>query len=120
MIYQEWVLNDVPGFYALFFVLLILSVAYAKNFISKGLSLPVLVLLGEASYGLYILQKPVYMVYKTHITEYFNLGVAYDFYAYLALLIVIAISSFYIIEKPVKKMIFKLSDLIFNRNKAIV
>ena len=110
-------LNDVPSFYSIFFVLLILSVAYANNIVTKVLSLPVLVLLGEASYALYILQKPVHMAYKLYISEYLDLSSGGHFYVYLALLVFISILALYIIEKPSKKLIFKLNDFISQRTQ---
>ncbi len=110
-------LNDVPGFYALFFMLLILSIACAKNAITTMLSLPILVLLGEASYGVYILQKPVFMIYMTYISESLGLASGYDFYVYLTLLIVIAVISLYLIERPAKRFIMKFKQP--NRTKPI-
>ena len=103
-------LNDVPSFYSIFFIVLILSVAYANNSITKALSLPVFVLLGEASYAIYILQKPVHIAYKLYISEYLDLINANHFYVYLTLLIGIAILSLYLIEKPGQKLIFKISQ----------
>lgn len=111
-------LNDVPGFYAVFFMLLILSIACAKNIISKMLCLPFLVLLGEASYGVYILQKPVYMIYMTYISEQLSFAAVYDFYVYLTFLIVIAIMSLYLFERPAKRFIMRLKQR--NAHKPLI
>jgi peptidoglycan/LPS O-acetylase OafA/YrhL len=102
-------LYDVPSFYALFFILLILAIAFSRNGLTKFLSLPVLVLLGESSYALYILQKPVHIMYKLYIADLVSLNKEYHFYLYLTLLIGLSLLSLYLIEKPAKILIFKLN-----------
>lgn len=114
------ILRDLSGvplaygssFYSLLFIVLILCVAYSNNFITRILSLPILVLLGESSYALYLLQKPVAIAYTKYLSGYFNLSKSHHFYVFLPILIVIAILTFYLIEKPGKKMIFKLNAYI--------
>lgn len=98
------------SFYSLPFLLFILSLAYAKNFLTKIISLPFLVVLGEASYSLYILQAPVHEFYISQFSGYTEkyLTSDGDFFLFLAFLSIISIASFYLIEKPAKKIILRL------------
>ena len=82
------------SFYSLLFIVMILGIAHAKNFITNILSLPFLVLLGESSYALYILQGPVYILYKKYLHSYFNMAESAGFYLYLLILIIVAILVF--------------------------
>ncbi|HEX6608241.1 MAG TPA: acyltransferase [Chloroflexia bacterium] len=94
-----------------FFVLLIYGLAHGYGVVAKGLSLPFMLLLGEASYGLYILQVPVAAAVKG-LTEqrmdpvmlpyikYFE-TVPY-FLAYVAILVMLAIISHQVVEAPAR------------------
>lgn len=96
--------------YAPAFLLLVLSVAYAKNLFTRLLALPPLVVLGEASYSVYILQKPVYLAYIKYITNRLGLSGDADFYAYLLILVCTSLLSFYVVEKPARKLILRFED----------
>ena len=100
------------SFYSLLFLLLILSLAYSKNIITRIMSMPFFVLLGEASYSLYILQKPLYNIYSVYISgyiyKYLKMSPDERFYFFVFLLVAISIVSFYVIEKPGKQVILKL------------
>jgi len=93
------------SFYGLIFLILILSIAFSNNFITRLLSLPIFIILGEASYSMYILQQPLRIVYRSYIAEYLTLNKSNDFYAYLVFLITIAIATLYLIEKPFKNLL---------------
>ncbi|MDO8947595.1 MAG: acyltransferase [Desulfocapsaceae bacterium] len=93
------------SFYSLLFILLILSVAYSKSIITSFMSMPFLVLLGESSYALYILQKPLYTIYHKYIARHFELSLDGHFYFFIFLHILTSIWVFYLIERPCKKMI---------------
>jgi peptidoglycan/LPS O-acetylase OafA/YrhL len=93
------------SFYALLFLIFILSIAHTHNFITKLLSFRLFTILGESSYALYILQFPIYIIYTKYISNYLNLEGNNDFYAYLIMLIGIAIMAFYLIEKPLNRLI---------------
>jgi len=55
------------SFYAPLFAIFILAVSLSTNIINKFFSLKLFLILGEASYGVYILQKPVYLLYEKFI-----------------------------------------------------
>jgi peptidoglycan/LPS O-acetylase OafA/YrhL len=97
-----------------FFVLLIYGLAHGSGIVAKWLSLPVMLLLGEASYALYILQVPVATAVKG-LTErrmdpvmlpyikYFE--TAPYFLAYVAILVMLAIISHQLVESPARTLI---------------
>ena len=86
------------GLLAPLFALLIYSLAEGQGWLARGLSLPFLVLLGEASYGIYILQIPVSYVFRVppphHSFATFGL--------YLIALIGTALLSWRFVESPLR------------------
>jgi len=95
------------GLLAPAFLLFIVLLARNKGRISKILSYSGLVLLGEASYSLYILQKPVHGIYDKIIVPRISLSETAHFYVFLAILIIISIISYKILETPMRKIIRK-------------
>ena len=111
MIRQIIGLRFSSSLFSILFLFLILSLVFSKSVITKLLSIPVLVLLGEASYSLYILQKPMYKIYTNVLQELpatFSLNQDSKFYIFAIFHILISIASLYIIEKPGKKLILNL------------
>lgn len=90
------------GIADLAFAELIFGLAVAPTLLSRILSQPFLVFLGEASYSIYILQSPI-MDYFRPLTTRFH-GVAL-FAAYLATLILSSILCFLLIESPMRDRI---------------
>jgi peptidoglycan/LPS O-acetylase OafA/YrhL len=76
--------------------------------LSRIFSYSWLILLGEASYSLYILQRPVYGIYEKLIAGHLNLPDGMHFYAYLFLLISLSILSFKLFESPMRHLINRL------------
>ena len=95
--------------YAPAFLTLILCVAYAGDFI-KPLSLPPFILLGEASYSLYIFQVPVHKAYEKFGAKYVHFSKDIDFYAYLALLVIVSFTSYFAIERPGRKLVLTIAQ----------
>jgi peptidoglycan/LPS O-acetylase OafA/YrhL len=93
------------GLIAPVFLLFIWLLASSKGRIAKSLSHPALVLLGEASFSLYILQKPVFGLYNKILEKRLGLGEVADFYVALILLIIISIASYKIFETPARTLI---------------
>jgi len=87
------------------FLLFIWLLASSQGRIQQWLSHPLLILLGEASFSLYILQKPVFGLYNKVLEKKLNLGDVADFYIALILLIIISIASFKLFETPARSLI---------------
>jgi peptidoglycan/LPS O-acetylase OafA/YrhL len=99
------------SFYSFLFLLLILSLAHSRNIVTKIMSTSFFVLLGESSYSLYILQKPVHYIYAKYISGHLAIGDPdVDFYVFIFLLVCAAIASYYSIEKPGKRLILGIYD----------
>jgi peptidoglycan/LPS O-acetylase OafA/YrhL len=84
------------------FAEIIFGLAVAPTLLSRTLSQPFLVLLGEASYSIYILQSPIMDYFRPMTTRFHGPGL---FAAYLATLIVSGIFCFRSIESPLRHRI---------------
>lgn len=92
------------GLLAPLFLGIIVFLGLNTGWTQKLLSLPFFVLLGEASYSLYILQRPMYGIYDRLIGSMIansNLR----FYLFVLILIGISIASFYLLETPLRRFI---------------
>ena len=99
-----------------FFLLFIISITLCRSKIIKVFSLYPLVLLGEASYSLYILQNPVHQIYNKYISGVLSLDASTDFYVFFIFLTVISIAIFFLFEKPMNKFLrFSLPTLVKKR-----
>lgn len=100
------------GLLAPVFIIIILALAYLKKgTLYKILAWRPLVHAGEASYGIYILQAPVYwwvywMYQKVHIHE--TLGESGRFWIYVVILIVASLLSRFTFEEKARQSIKKL------------
>lgn len=106
-----WLANT--GFLAVVFGLLIFGAAGANGPISRILSNNALVLLGEASYALYITHYPILIWWRLVTRKYLQveLSPTVDFVGYLALVICLSIFTFLYIERPMRRYIVtKLSE----------
>ena len=93
------------GLIAPLFLLFIVLLARSQGIIVSLLAMPSLVLLGEASYSLYILQRPVYGIYHNYIAKHLSVSELWHFYFYLLLLISISIASYKLFETPLRQWI---------------
>jgi len=93
------------GLIAPLFLLSILLLAQQQGSIAKIFSASWLVLLGEASYSLYILQRPVYGIYHKYIATHFVVSELWHFYFYLTFLIILSIVSYKLFETPLRHWI---------------
>jgi len=94
------------------FMLLIIAVAVENP---KLLNWTPLVFIGEISYGIYILQRPVhYYVVDQINSKYFHLTGSSLFYIYFLSLLAISSLSYYIIERPLRRKIN--SMYLFSKN----
>jgi len=93
------------GLIAPAFLIFIWLLASSKGKVQQWLSHPLLILLGEASFSLYILQKPVFGIYNKILEKRLNLGEVADFYISLILLIIVSIASYKLFETPIRSYI---------------
>lgn len=100
------------------FLAFIVSIALCRSKIMTIFSIYPLVLLGESSYSLYILQEPIHLMYKKYISGIFSLQASVDFYIFFIVLVFISISTFIFFEKPVNKLL-RFSLPIFVKNKLM-
>lgn len=93
-----------------FFAAIIYSLALGEGAIAKLLSNRILMILGEASYAIYILQVPISywtrMLIK--VTPLQHLGAMAYPVLYLPIIIGFSILSFYLLEKPIRGKIIAL------------
>lgn len=96
-------------FYAPLFLLLIMSIASDRSVITNILKKKPLVLLGESSYALYILQAPVFCAYQIYLASKLQLEPLPNFLACFTILTLVSIFFFLLFEKPINKHIRNLS-----------
>ena len=100
----------------LIFAMTIFGLATSEGIMCRVCSLPMLVLLGEASYGMYILQAPIAELFAV-VQDKLGLSPALGhtqrnavvFVAYLATLTVLSVWSFKYFEAPVRKWMLRTS-----------
>lgn len=92
------------GFLGIVFLPLIIFLSLDKSLISKIFTLKPFVFLGEISYGIYILQVPVYILAQQIFDK---LGLAYSFNRYLFVLLAFSSLSFMLIERPLRNLLTK-------------
>lgn len=86
-------------------LLFIVILARDSSGFAQILAHPWLVLLGEASYSLYILQRPVYGIYEKLIASPLAIPEFLSFYVYLIFLTILSIASFKLFETPARQFI---------------
>lgn len=91
-----------------FFALLIYSLAFGQGRIAAFFSLPTLILLGEASYAVYILHNPIwhYMSYPlkhVHLGSGLLIDSPVFFLLYLGVTIAISIVCLNVVEQPARR-----------------
>lgn len=91
------------SFLSLLFLFFILSVA-ANNENLRFAHTKTMLLLGESSYALYIMQVPVYGIYKRTVLPFIDNATA-AFFAYLSILIALSIIIYLFLETPTTKLI---------------
>lgn len=94
------------GLFSPLFILIIISLQLNEGIITKLLSLRPMIFLGEISFGIYILQHPVRMWFE-EIFKNIHLNKTSTFYLYALLLILVAGTTYVVIEKPLRKWIVK-------------
>lgn len=90
------------GLIAPVFMFFIVSTAVADT---KVLNARPLVFLGEISYGIYILQFPVFKLLQSLNTSYMHIPAGLFFFNGLVVLLLTATASYYLLEQPLRRMI---------------
>ncbi|MDR6846422.1 acyltransferase [Flavobacterium granuli] len=108
-------LNFHNGLFAVFFIPLIILFSLNNGFITKLFQKKIFVFLGEISFGIYILQYPVYSWVSAYsINKYFHINdVTSLFFIRLVMLLLVSSLSYVYIEKPIQ-------NIIKNKKKIIV
>ncbi|MDH0639102.1 acyltransferase [Pseudomonas sp. GD03860] len=93
------------GFFSVIFLPVIFFCARADKILSRFLAVPVVVLAGEASYSLYILQMPVEALFKKlGLSSIFD-GENLSFALYFVFLFSISVATYLLLEKPLASKI---------------
>lgn len=95
-----WLKNSVVPLAA--FNFLILVTAFGKGLISKLLSTPPMVLLGDISYAVYLAHYPLLMYRRCYLPQENSL---FSLFAFLAVLLIISHLLFVIVERPIRHLI---------------
>ncbi len=103
--FLDYKLAFTNGLLAPAFLYFIILLAKDRGIFSKVLSHYWLILLGESSYSLYILQKPIHGLYDKIIVPRVILTDVQHFYVFLFILVVISIASYKFLETPMRKVI---------------
>ncbi len=89
------------------FAILIYSLAFSRGRLAAILSAPLMVLLGEASYALYMLQGPGYE-WLTSLLHVSPIGTRYSlafFLDYLVIIVIVAVLTLRLVEQPARRAI---------------
>lgn len=109
-------LNYHNGLLAVVFIPLILFISLSNDKFTNFLNKKVFVFLGEISFGIYILQDPVFLLFsdknlKKHFGLYLETDNTFSFSIRLIMLILIASISYFYFEKPIRNKIKNISPL---------
>ena len=95
------------------FGLFIILLSLDTSVLSRILQHKTLVLLGEASYAIYILQEPISQIYYYRIAEWTGLSGNIHFYIFVGLLIVISLVMYRWVENPARMWLRKQGQKVF-------
>jgi peptidoglycan/LPS O-acetylase OafA/YrhL len=107
------------GLMAIFFAPIILLMSLNTGKITSTYSNKYLILLGEASYGMYILQYPVKIGFYLVCNKLNIINDAIIFYSYVIFLIVISICCYIVFEIPAKNWIKNRIDIKIRKPKLL-
>ncbi|MGB0869111.1 MAG: acyltransferase family protein [Flavobacteriales bacterium] len=97
------------GLLVFLYIPIIYCLVYNNGLITTLFNKRIFILLGEISYAVYILQKPIYMFTKSFMI---SLGVNnrnITFYFFLLVLLIVSYFSYKYVEQPLRKLINKIN-----------
>ena len=98
------------GLMAFIFVPVIILMSANTGLITRVFKAKPLIFLGEISYGMYILQRPVFVWSRELLAGLGITNPAAKFYLFLALLLAFASIAYYLVEVPMRKFIIGFSS----------
>ncbi len=93
------------SFFAPLFLIFIITITLCRTKTIKFFSARPLVLLGNASYSFYILQKPIHQIFQKYVSGLLCLPPLQNFMAFFFFLTIVSLFSFILFEKPTNKFI---------------
>lgn len=107
-------LNYQSGLLSILFAPLIILLSLSTDKLTKLFSTDIFIFLGEISFGIYILQVPIWWIFSDYrMNKYFRIDKESDFtlsfFVRLLVLIIISSLSYLYFEKPIKNKINNLS-----------
>jgi peptidoglycan/LPS O-acetylase OafA/YrhL len=96
------------------FGIFIIFLSLDTSIISRVMQHKALILLGEASYGIYILQEPLSQIYFYQFAKWMNWSDAVHFYVFVGFLILISIIMMKWVENPARFWLRKQGQKIFD------
>ena len=93
------------SFLAPLFLLFIISIAMCEKHLSRFLTAKPMLLLGDSSYALYILQAPIWIIFERYLSPKLELSPLSNFCVYFLCLLLVSISSFLLLEKPLNNFL---------------
>jgi peptidoglycan/LPS O-acetylase OafA/YrhL len=101
----SWRVDYTNGLIAPLFLTFIVLLSLNKSSLTQHLQHKGLLLLGEASFSLYILQKPVHGIYEKMVGHWLNIDSDIYFYGFVIVLTLLAVISFKYFETPLRHFI---------------
>jgi peptidoglycan/LPS O-acetylase OafA/YrhL len=97
------------GLFAPAYVLAILALAASRGWLARIFALRPLEYLGEISYGVYLLQLPVWVAFGGILKRTVALPPTARFYAYVVVLLAASAATHHLLEKPARAFIRRLA-----------
>jgi len=90
----------------LFLLLIVTLSVYRMPFFDTKYAKP-FIILGEASYGIYILQAPAWYFWSTYVAEPLAIGATPGFYAFIVIFFGLSVFCYFGFEKPMNRYVRK-------------
>jgi peptidoglycan/LPS O-acetylase OafA/YrhL len=96
------------GLLSPFFVLIIIGLALDESFLARAFSHPFLVLLGNASYALFVINVPIRWFLERVVAAHFpQLTTEWFYYFFIPFIVVVSIVFYKFFERPAQRWLLK-------------